>query len=380
MASVVAQHGTAPGYGFAAPRVGYIDTSETVKPGYAVCYAASPSTAEDDGALVEKPSVSNVVRTGGNGGFAGVIISAADVREGSRRKVVYAPWQGTPVQNTTVLTDRSITEGDVLGPVPGSWYFRKSPFAAGFIARETVDRSSTAGTVRGDFGYDPNIVEAFNEQVWSEKISWSQRANTATSDVNGAHVVADAGGVQGLDIASGKLSIRSDGDDNDEAYVGFTDKVLKCDPNKPWWVEGIVDLTEAATDDANFVWGVTSTSPASLANFLVDNGAGPPSNYSGAVFFKVDGGTVIQAESSNFTTQSTDTDVGAFTSGSEHALRIVWDGSNLTFWIGGTLVHTASSAGTPLAAIGMALVFGVKSGGANEEDLNVHNVTVKAVL
>lgn len=82
--------------------------------------------------------------------------------------------------------------------------------------------------------------------------------------------------------------------------------------NQTWDVAQSMPLTidikmryaESNTDDANILMGLVS-SAAAVADVIADNGGGPPASYSGAVFFKVDGGTVWNVESSVAGTQTT---------------------------------------------------------------------------
>lgn len=160
--------------------------------------------------------------------------------------------------------------------------------------------------------------------------------------------------------------------DNNEAYLGGTDTWYTLAAGKDLWFEARVKLTEANTDDANIIVGLASTS---AANTLQDNGAGPPANYDGLVFFKVDGGTVWQAEASSGSgTQTTNSSISAFTSGAFVRLGIYVQGtSSATFYINGEAVAEIS---TYLPDNAIAPVFGVKNGGANEEKLYVDYIRV----
>ena len=118
-------------------------------------------------------------------------------------------------------------------------------------------------------------------------------------------VLTDSGTAAVGDAAVGVITLSpSDGTvaDNDEAYVKTTNEIFKFASGKPIQAEGLVQFTEAATNAANVIFGALD---AIAANTLADNGAGPPSSYSGACFFKVDGDTLWQCESSNGSTQKT---------------------------------------------------------------------------
>lgn len=109
---------------------------------------------------------------------------------------------------------------------------------------------------------------------------------------------------------------------NDEVYVSSLKEHYLFASGKPLYFEARVKLTEANVDDANIVIGL---SDIVAADTLVDNGAGLVTSYDGALWFKVDGGTVWQFGVSNATTQTETTSAGAFTSGSHHVLAFFFD-------------------------------------------------------
>jgi hypothetical protein len=149
--------------------------------------------------------------------------------------------------------------------------------------------------------------------------------------------------------------------------------------------EARVQYTEANTDDANILVGLLD---AVGANSLQDNGAGPPSSYSGAVFVKVDGGTVWQCETSVTTTQTTTELTAAnvnnlakraVTAGGAayQTLRIEYmpysaTNAYVTFFVDGVAVAQHDYVFT--SATEMQIGLGVKNGGANLETLNVDYV------
>lgn len=212
-----------------------------------------------------------------------------------------------------------------------------------------------------------------------------------TRDVDSADWVTtltDTGTASVGDAAGGVLAIvPSDGTvaDNDEAYVESANEVFKFAADKPLLFEARVQFTEANTDDANVLVGVMD---AVGANSLQDNGAGPPASYSGAVFFKVDGGTVWQTETSNSTTQTTTelsaTNVNnlakkAVTAGGSayQTLRIVvtpYSSTNayVDFFVDGVQVAQHDYVFT--SATEMQVALGVKNGSTNLETLNVDYV------
>lgn len=91
------------------------------------------------------------------------------------------------------------------------------------------------------------------------------------------------------------------GTDNNECYL-TSKMVFDLTVGCQTVIEGAMKWTEAATDDANIIFGLMS---GAGANALLDTGGGPAASYSGAVFFKVDGGTKWNVESSIAGAQTT---------------------------------------------------------------------------
>ena len=197
-------------------------------------------------------------------------------------------------------------------------------------------------------------------------------------------VVSDSGTVVVNDAAGGIVTLTpSDGSvgDNDEAYLKSTKEIFKFASGKPGEFEALIKFVEANTDDANVMVGVMD---AVGADSLVDNGAGPKSSYSGAVFFKADGDTVWNAESSNGATQKTTNltaDVSltkaAVTAGGSayQRLRIRWiptaDGlMTFEFFVDGKLVAIHESRSYS-SATEMQAFAAVKNGDTNLETLLV---------
>lgn len=171
--------------------------------------------------------------------------------------------------------------------------------------------------------------------------------------------------VQAADMDGGWLQLATDaGTNNDEVYLSSGES-LKFTSGKKLHIGAKVKLTEANTDDANILFGLTDQGGA---NTLVDDGGGPPSSYSGAVLFKVDGTLNWFAEASKTTSQSTLAlaSAPAFVSGTTYILEIVWDGAALHFWVNGTKIYTVSDTAY-ISTTEMTPTFGLKNGGANQE-------------
>lgn len=124
--------------------------------------------------------------------------------------------------------------------------------------------------------------------------------NTTLTDSGTAAVpaagAADVNGFVTLTASDGTVV------DNDEAYL-YTREISKYLVGKPIIIGARVLCVEAATNAANWIFGIGEGFGS--ANTLLDNGGGPPADYDGACFFKVDGGTRWNFESSLGTTQQT---------------------------------------------------------------------------
>jgi hypothetical protein len=191
--------------------------------------------------------------------------------------------------------------------------------------------------------------------------------------------VNDGGtGTNTLDAThGGTYSVVTAAADNDYHFITSDAKWLTPAANKGFVFKARVKLTEANTDDANIIVGVSSD-VASTA--LGADGAGPPASYTGCLFFKVDNGTVWQAETSNAGTQTTTASAAAFTSGAWTLLEIRFDPfddttARVVFMVNGTRVAEHKLAVASLAAC--APIFGVKAGGANAETLIVDYVALR---
>lgn len=181
-----------------------------------------------------------------------------------------------------------------------------------------------------------------------------------------------------LDGQGGWLNVVTAAADNDYHLMASGTECIRMQAGKPFFFEAKIKLTEAATDDANFVIGLSDTLTTGL---LADNGAGPAASYDGAVFFKVDGGTNLQFETSNAGAQVTNATVSPFVSAAEYTLGISFDPANGT--TGNVIPYVNGVAGTTheisLAGLEeMHLIFGVKAGGANAETLSVDYLYLQA--
>lgn len=199
---------------------------------------------------------------------------------------------------------------------------------------------------------------------------------TTTATDSGTSTAGDAvGGVVVLAPSDGTVA------DNDEVYFFAAKETFKIASGKPLFFEAKVQYAEANTDDANVLIGVLD---GWAADTLVDNGAGPKASYSGAVFYKVDGGTRWNVEYSDGATQTTaeltavnSYDKVAKTAGGASyqvfAIEITPNANStvdVAFFIDGALVYKMKDQ-TFANATEIAPGVGAKNGSANNESISV---------
>lgn len=180
------------------------------------------------------------------------------------------------------------------------------------------------------------------------------------------------------DAPSGILSLPSDVANNDEHYLSSVAENWLFAVSKPLWFEARVALTEVNVDDANLILGLSDTV---AANSLLDNGAGPMASYDGAVWFKVDGGTVWQFETSNAGTQVTTASAGAFLSNTWYRVGFLFNPADGVTGIVTPYLNGVKGTPQNLTLAGleeMHVLFGVKAGGGAAETLRVDYVKIIA--
>lgn len=114
---------------------------------------------------------------------------------------------------------------------------------------------------------------------------------------------ADSGAaVTNVDAVGGQVKLSSIAIDNNEVSLLGTKEIFLFAAGKPIFAKCILAYAEGNTDDINVAFGL---SDAVGANQLVDNGAGLKTSFSGAAFYKVDGGTLWNTCVSLGATQAT---------------------------------------------------------------------------
>lgn len=233
------------------------------------------------------------------------------------------------------------------------------------LAATTADGGKMPAIVWGPRGGSDALsakgktVEIFDDFFGLDTVTWASTDDGGT----GSNAVADGAG--------GLVNVVTAAADNDYHLMASASEPFKFAANKSLWFEARFSLTEANTDDANWVLGLTDTL---TTGFLADDGAGPPASYDGAVFFKVDGTMKIQFESSNAGTQVTNATLADFASGTTYRLGFLFDPGDgttgtVTPFVNGTAgtAHNITLAGLEE----MHLVYGVKAGDTNAETLQM---------
>lgn len=315
--------------------------------------------------------------------FAGLLEETVTLNSSGRAEV--AAVTGLEAGGAVALTNHSVTADDLLFAMPGSWYLLRGGFGKPLMrVIQTVDRSTTAGEVRGtlnpivtDFELNSKVlmvaddfdsISVGNQTAAFFVAATSGGAVTARAEMRHSWISlvesSGTGTVVAGAIDGGAITMTPTATTDNAVITIYKPAAFICALGRPIVAEAILTPTEHNTDDMNVFFGAVDSGQTFSATVpLQADGNGPPANYSGACIFKVDGGTVWQAESSSTTTQNTDTDCGAFTTATQYKLSIVWDGiSAWRFYINNTLVHTATTTGIPAASILLNFCLAVKAG------------------
>jgi len=170
------------------------------------------------------------------------------------------------------------------------------------------------------------------------------------------------------DTVNGWIKIYCDADDDDYVFFQHVGEGWKIADGKDIWFEARFALTETDTNKANWIFGLVENVGTGL---LQAAGAGPPANYDGIVFFKVDGTMYIQAESSLATAQTTSATANAFASGTTYRIGFhvragTSTAASIDFFVDGSIKATHSLTYSGHGE--MQLVFGIKAGGSGSEE------------
>ncbi len=196
--------------------------------------------------------------------------------------------------------------------------------------------------------------------------------NTAT--VGGYAEVSDSGTIAAIDASNGVLSFATGGTAQNETYVSTLQEIFLFQTDKNGFFEIGFTHTEANTNDANLIFGLSDNA---AANFLQDAGAGPAASFDGAVFYKLFDELVWNFMASNATVQDSETSISASTTGVYTRLGFKYefkDGvtASITPFVNGVAGTAVDLTISGLAE--MHIVMGAKAGGANAETVLVDYV------
>lgn len=278
-----------------------------------------------------------------------------------------------------VRVDQTVAAGDYGGIHAGTYNWRKGhllgPLCCRFLDSVTV--SSGTALVLAEVGlninFDPVGKAAVQADLFDDFFGYSATATGWT-------VVKDAStGVDGVTAGSltGVMNLYCDDTDEDEVYLA-SNMYFKI--TNPFYFKARVAITEAATNDAGAIVGLTDTAGA---NALVD-ATGVPADGDHAVFYKLYDTLIWATEVQTGTTASGDSDVGASTSATYavlEILRLVASGP-IYFYYNGTLVDTRSTSSSYPAGSDARAIVGLKNtiGTANEDSMQIDYVKVENPL
>ena len=206
-------------------------------------------------------------------------------------------------------------------------------------------------------------------------------SNYGSGESHWTNLAAD-GGVTGFaegDFEYGRIQGATGATDNNEIMCRSTNEIALFQADGTFIFESRIQWTEVNTDDANVAVGMAD---AAAANLLSDDGGGDNIAGSGALIFKVDGGTVwrcaCEINGTIVETASIQTAGGAAyqllsiegraVDATNYEITYFLDGAALTDASNDPIKHTIAYA----SATEMRLVPGyVKAGGATAETLNI---------
>jgi hypothetical protein len=142
-----------------------------------------------------------------------------------------------------------------------------------------------------DIAYTELLSLADQQFDIADHFLWYISPHLWTSLASDATVTAAA-----TDAHGGVVALGSDTTDNNEVMVRSTNEVIKFGADRRFCFKSRIQFTEAATSAANVAVGLAD---AAGANLITDNGGAAAINSSGALIYKLDGGTVWRAYSKN---------------------------------------------------------------------------------
>ena len=232
--------------------------------------------------------------------------------------------------------------------------------------------------------FDPTL----HQQVWDD----FHKLDTVASTGLWQSVNDGATGTLALVAATvnGRINIPTAAALNDYQLLATQQKVFKFAANKPLWFECLLQCTEANTNNANLVVGLSSIT---TTGFMTDSNGGLPATWDGAVWYKTGGALVLgfaSSAASTATTKATPTvtpnDTATYASATDYRLGFHFDpndgvtGYITPFYNGKPCLTTGGVVyRQPITLSGLGTMYpilGVKAGSASAETLQVDYVRV----
>ena len=238
----------------------------------------------------------------------------------------------------------------------------------------------------------PSTFVGRRSMLLEDNFAYYSSGTTWTSVVNNSGTVATG------NFSPSGILFTTGGADNNYTYTYATNKNFIYIADKPIVFETIFKYSEVATTGTNIGFGF---SDSVVAGSLVDNGGGPAASFSGAMIYKVDGGSAWKVVSSIGTAQTIST-VANITPGGTNLvrarieIRYVNGDAEVSYWMqnvgllgsntagitGGQLLdsttlkpikHTVTAANIASAAQ-MTPFFGIKAGTAAAYTAYCHRI------
>lgn len=176
----------------------------------------------------------------------------------------------------------------------------------------------------------------------------------------------------------GWLNVVTAGANNDYHMNVTAAKSFAFSTTKNLVFQSRIALTEAATNVASWICGLTDTT---TTGGLQSGTSGPLASFQGAIFYKISGTQLIKFMVSTGSTQSVNSTTWTFTSGTTYNLRFEFskgDGTN-----GKIIPYVNDSPGAamtiPLSSYTglMYAIYGVKAGSSSAETFSIDLINIR---
>ncbi len=289
--------------------------STTLPIGAAVCYDRTLTDADQRNRYVVKPTFANL------NDIAGVVVAVhAGPSQTGPFEASIVPVDGI-MRGIQVLTDENVAVGDLLGPIPGSFYWGKNVTGQTcFRVTEAVDGSGTsAALVKGDLGFaaasqvdrDNRIIDFFDHfdgrfvavaAVASAAAENTPYLLTGTSSTTTFSDSLNAEKSTAATRAAGVLSLTSNS--TNEANLTLNGEPFGLAAGQALFFEARVTMAAVSAGTGIVGVGITDTAMAThfdFAGFKIVNGA------ISAIFQKGNSGEVAVSTGVTMTAESFNT-------------------------------------------------------------------------